>query len=401
MKLSVERRVQRAHVQLMRSPEFCLLSGVIMCGAVKVEDDARRCPTAYTNGWDVTYGRAFIETLTEPQLNAVIVHENMHKALKQLSMWKKLWDISPKKANMAADYVVNNIIEELDTTHRITQLPDSALIDPMFKGMNTKQVFDLLDKGGGKGKGKGKGKGEGGEPSEGEGGEPMDGHGWEEAEEGSEEGKRREEALDQAIRQGEIIRKKIGEGKGTGSSALDELLRPQVNWREQLREFITSVTSGRDESTWARPSRRGMSRDMYLPSTYSESVGDIVVAIDTSGSIGGKELLAMVSEMVGICEQVSPDKVHLIWWGTSVVGEQVFTKGQYEGMASALKPKDGGGTELSCVFEWVIERRVTPACVVCLTDGCWATPPVPPYPVLFGMTTDTVAPFGKTIRVMD
>lgn len=378
--LSVEQRLHRAFAQITRHRKFCLVSGVMMCGTTRVDDTV---PTAYTDGWNVTYGRTFMDKLSEPEFNFVVLHETFHKALRQMTVWKALWKQDARRANASADHVINLMIADADPDGGFASPPEGALLDAQYRGMDTKQVFDLLGQ-------------------QGESDESLDQHGWQEAGSSGDtkEKERQSQAIDQALRQGKEIQKGITKGKGGGVRGLDELTAPKVNWREQLLEFVTASTKGNDHSTWRRPSRRGMARGVYQPITYSESVGEIVVAIDTSGSVSGAELRAMVSEMVGICESVVPDKVRLIWWGTEVVGEQVFKPGEYEGMAQALKPKNGGGTDLSCVFDWVIERRVSPACVVVLTDGAWDTPHnIPAYPVLFGMTTDTVSPFGVTIKV--
>jgi predicted metal-dependent peptidase len=67
-------------------------------------------------------------------------------------------------------------------------------------------------------------------------GDGMDDHDWEGAEELTQEEK---DALgrevDEAIRQGALVAGKLGSG---GARALEDLLRPEVDWREVLREFI-------------------------------------------------------------------------------------------------------------------------------------------------------------------
>jgi len=63
--LTQEQRVERSHIDLMKSPQFVAYSGVLMVGSVKVESDPSKCPTAYTNGRDVVYGRDFISKLTD------------------------------------------------------------------------------------------------------------------------------------------------------------------------------------------------------------------------------------------------------------------------------------------------------------------------------------------------
>ena len=59
-----------------------------------------------------------------------------------------------------------------------------------------------------------------------------------------------EKEIDVAIRQGSIIAGKSG---ATGNRLLGELMQPQVDWREVLREFIQTTCTGNDYSTWKRP----------------------------------------------------------------------------------------------------------------------------------------------------
>jgi hypothetical protein len=50
--LTVEQRLERAHVQLMKDKRFVRWSGLFMIGKVEVREDI---PTACTNGRDVLY----------------------------------------------------------------------------------------------------------------------------------------------------------------------------------------------------------------------------------------------------------------------------------------------------------------------------------------------------------
>ena len=68
-----ETRLKKAHVALMRHPETALYSGIMTMGDSTVVDD---CPTAYTDGVNKKYGRAFIEKLDDDELRALVVHEN-------------------------------------------------------------------------------------------------------------------------------------------------------------------------------------------------------------------------------------------------------------------------------------------------------------------------------------
>jgi hypothetical protein len=66
MKLTAEQRIEKAHVALMQEKLFCQFSGVFMVGKIEVVD---RPMTAMTNGRDVTYGREFVESLADKELN--------------------------------------------------------------------------------------------------------------------------------------------------------------------------------------------------------------------------------------------------------------------------------------------------------------------------------------------
>jgi predicted metal-dependent peptidase len=144
--------------------------------------------------------------------------------------------------------------------------------------------------------------------------------------------------IDEAVRQGALIASKLGSG---GVRNLEDLLQPQVDWREVLREFVQNTCAGSDYSTWKRPNRRYMGAGIYMPSGVSDKVGELVIAIDTSGSIGGKELTAFLSEVTSICETVNPDKVRLLYWDTAVCREEVYETNDMEGLVKSTKPAGG------------------------------------------------------------
>jgi predicted metal-dependent peptidase len=107
---------------------------------------------------------------------------------------------------------------------------------------------------------------------------------------------------------------------------------------------------------------------MYMPSVHSEKVGEIVVAIDTSGSISGEAITEFATELVSICDVVNPDRVRVLWWDTQVHGEQIFEE-NYSGLTKMLKPMGGGGTRVSCVSEFLNNNSYAPDCVIVFTDG--------------------------------
>lgn len=399
-----ERKLQKAKISLMRDPKFALLSGVMMVGSTRVDDNI---PTACTNGRDERYGRKFIQSLKESELNFVVAHEAGHKMYRHMTTWKRLHTEDARLANNAMDYVINLMLKDLDPTSRTISMPvyrdgpmkgkQMGLCDERFRGMNTKQVFDIL-------------KQEKEENGDGEGdgdGEGMDLHDWAEANGLSpEEVKELERDIDQAIRQGLMAHEKVA-GKGTGLSSreLEQLLEPKVDWREVLREFVKATCSAKDTSSWRRVNRRFLSTGMYMPSMVGEKVGHLVVGVDTSGSVGSAELAEFLSEVKGIAEEVRPEKVDLLYWDGAVAGHEEYSEHDVANIVSSTQPKGGGGTSPSCVSTYLNEQKIKPECVIMLTDGYvgsdWGNEW--PAPVLWVITggNDVVAPNGKTIHIKD
>jgi hypothetical protein len=398
-KLSAEQRVQKAHVQLMKNPKYCLYSGIFMIGVTEVKDDV---PTACTNGRDTYYGREFLDNLNDKELKAVILHENLHKAFRHVTTWKHLYKEWPQLANMACDYVINLMIHDSDKDHIDVQLPGCGLLDEKFRGLDAGEVFRRLkkeaeDKGSINVKTVGNPSGTDVPVVDGMD-ESLDEHDWESGDGMTTEEK---EALardvDQALRQGAIL---AGKMSANIPREVTDALQAKVDWREALREFITSFCQDKDESTWRRPSRRWIGEDVYMPSLIGESVGRIVVGIDTSGSIGPQEIGQFLGELRKICETVRPEGIDLLYWDTQVCQHEKYAQDQLDNLLSTTKPRGGGGTNPQCLPDYIKNHRIKAECAVVLTDGyvsSWGNDW--PCPTLWGITTDIVSGIGKTVHV--
>jgi predicted metal-dependent peptidase len=349
-KLTAKQRVERAYVELMGHPSTIEYSGLLMVGKYEVRDDVR---TACTDGVNCSYGMKFVEKLDAAELRGLILHETLHKAFQHMFLWKHLWKQNPRKSNMACDYVINLIIKDLDDdTGGFVRLPEGGLLSEDYRGMDSQQVFDALSDG---------------DDDNDSGGDSLDDHDWESGEQMSDADREQlGKDIDQAIRQGRMAAEKL---KGATSQTLGALVEPKVDWREQLRDFICAYTDGKDVSTWARPARRWLQHDVYMPSTVSESIDRIVVAVDTSYSIGDAELTKFLSEVQSLCAAVSPQQVDLLYWGTEVVKHEVYGRDKQGTLAQSTKHESGGGTDPSCVSDYLRENRINPECVVVLTDG--------------------------------
>jgi len=367
--LTPEQRLSKAVVNIMSKAHA--LSGVIMIGDRTVEYDNAKVPTACTNGRDEWYGAEFVGKLNDAELRFLVFHEVYHKLYRHLTTWQHLYKENPQLANIACDHVINIKIQDEYGKDGWVKMPEGGCFDEKYRGWDTAQVFNDLrdnepedeDEGGG---GTGKPKG-------------FDDHDWEGASDmDAEEIRELARDIDEAVRQGALIAGKLGSG---GDRNLEELMQPQVDWRQALRDFVSSTCAGSDYSTWRKPKRRLIGQGLYMPSSYSEQVDELVVAIDTSGSIGGKELSAFLTEVKSVCDTVHPDKVRLLYWDTKVCRDEAYEMHELDGLVNSTKPAGGGGTSVECVPEYMQKHDIKPQACIVLTDGdlyggwgTWTTP---------------------------
>jgi predicted metal-dependent peptidase len=379
--LTVEQRMQRALSDIMAHPRYIAMSGVLMIGRREIVDGL---PTAGTDGVNEYYGREFCADLTDPELRFLIIHETYHKLYKHLTTWQHLWRKNKELANSACDYCINIQIADDNKGDSFAVMPTwtakrwgalepsereflqkqgigpggpMGLIEERFRSMDSARIFYILEK-----EQEEKGGGDwGGERETG-----FDEHDWEAAQALNDDEKREiARQLDSALRQGALV---AGKMRGSGDRALGELLEPQVDWREVLREFVSIQVAGKDYSTWRRPNRRYVASGLYLPSGLTEKVGEVVLAVDTSGSIS-EELKQFLCEVKCICETVKPSMIHLLYWGGSVVGHEKYKESEIDKLVQSTQPKDGGGTVPSCIPAYMRSEGLNPQAVIVFTDG--------------------------------
>jgi predicted metal-dependent peptidase len=336
----------------MGNPKYIALAGVLMIGDREVKEGV---PTAYTNGRDEIYGAEFISDMPDAELRGLVLHECYHKLYRHLITWRHLYDTNPTLANMACDYVINIKIYDDNKQDRFAMLPEGGLMDEKYRGMDSAQVYNLLRK----------------ELSDEEIGKygqgSTDEHGWEDAQNLTEaEKKELARDIDEAIRQGALAAGKYGSGD---IRDFKDLLETKVDWREVLREFIHTTCSGNSYSTWRRPNRRFISSGIYMPSGVDESVGELVVAVDMSGSIGALELGQFMGEVKAICDTVKPERIRVLYWDTQVCGEEVYEQDELDKLITTTKPTGGGGTDVTCVAEHIRITGIKSQAAIVLTDG--------------------------------
>jgi predicted metal-dependent peptidase len=197
-------------------------------------------------------------------------------------------------------------------------------------------------------------------------------------------------ASEQAVR----AAKACGYDPGQIQRALTEARESTQDWRSILRDFIAATHPS--DYRWSPPNRRFVASGLYLPSLMRTGVGEIVIVVDTSGSIGTAELEQFAGEITAINEEAQPERIHVVYCDAAVQGVEEFGPGE----PIKLSPKGGGGTDFVPAFSWVEENGIVPRCLIYLTDLCCSSfPAAVDYPVLWVTDSRRTARFGETLRI--
>jgi predicted metal-dependent peptidase len=177
---------------------------------------------------------------------------------------------------------------------------------------------------------------------------------------------------------------------------IDEVLRPAVDWRAVLREFVTRTA--KNDYRMTPPNRRFVHQGLYLPVIRGDELGDVLLAVDTSGSVGDAVLKVFAGEVQGVLDAYEAARLTILYHDSKVRHVQRWETG--DGPIK-LEPKGGGGTDHRPVFDWIEAAGVDAVCLVCLTDMASFFPERgPDLPVLWASVAKGVkAPFGRLVEV--
>ena len=360
--------------------------------------------TAATNGDIFYYNPYFIKALSEPERLWVMIHEVMHAALKHI--WRCGSRI-PKIWNLACDYAIHSIMMQFlktSTTKRKDNLrmPQNALYDTSYDDMPAEYIYaELLkkyndcddddsegDDEGSEGDGSGSGSGNNGkEGSNGKKGkrgkgsgrgrsklpETLDDHSKWYNDKTRENSSIKEKTWDaRLVSAAQVMSSKnCGNLPGFLQRLINKIVKPQKDWRSMLAEFVEWIN---DDYSFLPPDTRYDTDEfggIMLPafSDQTEFCRNIIFYVDTSGSIGDKELKLAYSEIVGAIEQFKGKLTGKIGFFDS----KAYPLTDFEDVQDVLKikPMGGGGTDFDEPFIYVKDKvpEDEVAGIVILTDG--------------------------------
>ncbi|MCM2973758.1 vWA domain-containing protein [Larsenimonas suaedae] len=385
---TAQKALDKAKIALMRQKDSAFFCTV--CFSLKHVWDTR-VETAETDGLTIYYSPDFFLAHTPEQQLGLLLHETLHVAFMHMV---RRGTREPEKFNRAADYVINLII-----TDRGIQIPPGGLLDRQYQGMSTEEVYDLLpdepteplpmsdliEPGQGDAP-------PGDSPGE-SGGRGVPGSGANEA--AAEVEQKIQDILVRAALQSKMMGDTPGSIPGQIQIFIDTLLNPKLPWHQILARFMNAMV--KEDYSWRRPNRRFMP-EHYLPSLYSEGLGEVAIAVDASASVKDAEFLRFVSETHGILSRMKPPAIHLIQFDTCIKSvNRVRTTRELEN----VEFKGRGGTHIGEVMDWTARHK--PQVLLMFTDGHFRFDEnvIDPRVQIIWLIHDNTkfnAPFGKTIH---
>jgi predicted metal-dependent peptidase len=341
-----------------------------------------------TDGRELRYNPWFVTDLELDELVGVLAHEVMHCALahpfrrgaRDLILW-----------NIACDLAINPILRDAKITLPESRLmPGEGTFADLQPGKSAEEYYATLRRA----------KVDGNEGDEVPEHETLDPGGCGQVIDASEGDPATTQAAAAEWKVALVQAQEAAKGRGELPSGLgrtiEDVVNPPVDWRSVLREFVASTA--KNDYSWVRPNRRSLAQGVYLPGLHSEELGDVILAVDTSGSIDEAMLGQFASEVNAVMSAYDCS-VTVLYHDTEI--QKVQTWRSADGPL-VLDPVGGGGTNHICVFDWIDLEGANPACVICLTDLETEFPAeYHAAPVLWAVIgyCQTTPPFGQVVRI--
>ena len=372
---------------------------------MKLKED-KGCDTAWSDGRILAYNPLYAQTLSGDKLKGLIGHLVMHSACRH---HLRRQGRNSKKWNMACDYSINWILLEAGLT-----LPDGFLDDPKLRGKTADEIYAQIfgdggnDPSGPSARPKQDNDGSDGERMDledardkmGKEAEPspddedQDSPAPEDDEEleapddekksssdpggtgevrdspvvdpgAAGDGGESDDESQRRIRlaQAAAQARAMGDFPASLERLVEDLLHPKIDWRRLLTRFIQASASC--DYAWTPPNRRYVHQGLYLPGMRSDDLPELVVAVDSSGSISARELDQFAAELSSILETAAMT-AHILYCDSKVGrGRNRASAGSAPGLFT--RGRGAAPTSGPPLNGW--ERQgIQPQCMIYLTD---------------------------------
>lgn len=394
--MKTEDRLTKARVQLIL--DKCFYGNLAM--HLKLIKDNETTKTFCTDGKSIIYNEEFAKSLKDNDLQFILAHEILHCVLLHLT---RRQNRNAEKWGFAVDYAVNSVLKK-----DFGFVAEGGLYKEQFDGMGAEQIYNKLPEMNGQQKQDGYRRYESKDGKttieiDNKGNIKVDGKKVKSYDEHKDVSGGKSE-IDELEKDWKIqVVKSYEQSKIAGKLPLGmeifikDLLQPKLDWRNMMKQFM--VEKAKSDMRWCPSNRRFIHRGLYLPSNMSDSLGEVVVIVDNSGSTLGYQQ-RFFTECNDLLQQYDMN-MHLIVVDTEVNDYKVYNKGE----TINLKYKGGGGTEIKKAFSFLKEKSIIPSVIVVLTDGYTDLNFNSEYPTLWVITKDGVdledIKFGMKVKIDD
>jgi len=176
------------------------------------------------------------------------------------------------------------------------------------------------------------------------------------------------------------------QGRGLGGHNLRDIVQdmvtPGVDWKTILKDLVRRISA---DTTWSKPHKRHLANKIYLPRTSTvETIRNIAVCIDTSGSITNEILSQFVAELKNLIDQFKNIKFTIVLWSEEPYYHTMMDKNNKNKILDILKQNAYmGGNSWNNFWEYFTKYNIDKnlAGIVHLTDGgLFGRPPVNKIP---------------------
>lgn len=185
-----------------------------------------------------------------------------------------------------------------------------------------------------------------------------------------------EQDIVEAIRNAQTIQQLSNSGSqtaggGAGNTQIDIINKykaPIQSWKAVMRDMVRKVTQTR---SFARINNRLAAARVIAPSVKNQLINsDIIFAIDVSGSMRGKPMTDTINEIVSLSRSTPIINMRVIYWDAEVMNDILVKNSKsLASQPSTFSFKGGGGTNINCVYDYIMEKQYKPNGIVYLTDG--------------------------------
>lgn len=344
----------RFKIDMMKHSPFY---GDILMKVSIIEDTSVR--TAQTDGTCIRYSPFFFAGLKEGQRNYVILHEVLHILLMH---WKRAGERDHRLWNVACDFVVNGIIDnmiwKLRSVAKIERPAVGCFLPYRYNGTSAEEYYARLLK---------ENKGNTGNRVAFEGKPVVFRDDIIESDNMTEE----EAAIvTAAIREmvNDVIKRRGTSGCMDVPSDILNLKETarRLPWNKLLAEFLTERVD--EESSYFTPERKYIHMGLIVPGygKIDDELQDIWAFVDCSGSIRKDELEKFMTQLYRIAKEF---KCHfnIAFWDTKV--KDIYKNVSDKEEILKCKPTHTGGTDINCIYSYLSENKIKPEVMIILTDG--------------------------------